>query len=68
MASEGSLKQDNSSLQRVFDGVKEHRGVIYEELKPMQEEAIKGCLEGDVLAVLPTGYGKMFMCFVGPHV
>ena len=46
------------ATQDVIQRMNENMNTNYKQLRPKQEEALKACRNGDVLAVLPTGYGK----------
>ena len=41
--------------------------IKYSSLKEKQAEAIPGCMIGDVMAVLPTGYGKTVIIQAQTH-
>ena len=42
--------------------------IKYSSLKEKQAEAIRGCMIGDVMAVLPTGYGKTVIIQALPYL
>ena len=47
-------------LQVLLSRINLNKDTHYANLKSRQQEAILGCKKGDVLAVLPTGYGKIW--------